>query len=293
MSSKAPHYFHPITIPHHQPKAARAPPATPTPQIPSRKRSYPKSQPQRNRSNRKKQKQKSRGGKKTKDSSKKKKGSTNLTSPNPDGHLNYTPNGFPGQLFVKQRGAALEDAQTIYSIPTPAEGRQQHHVFWCDGATDHDGRCGASVVHKKVHNGDDADANWVFHGYAVKDLRKINPTELFALGEACRSAIQALLDWPSQEGMATEASSDVSTETDEKKVMAVVARRVVGVARRLQDAGVEVRVNWCPGHEHVPGQERADKVAVASRRLMKYSKGHMKCSQDGTVLMVDSSCLDD
>ncbi|KAH8430664.1 uncharacterized protein LDX57_008326 [Aspergillus melleus] len=214
-------------------------------------------------------------------------------SPGPRAH-------FPGILTIESRDTALQNAKEAYSTQFEPS-TYSRHVFWADGSFNENiaGSTGAAVVYST----DDRIDDFVDRAYAVQGLWGIKCLKLFAIGAALRIAVDRI-------------EEDKTTKTHEHRVCVFtdsqdaihcledthserfpstqdLASTVGDIARKLEDLGAKVEINWIPGHKNHVAHKRVDQMAkVGAKYGANFASGRVKNrSAYGVVQVVDTGLL--
>ncbi|KAK1149072.1 hypothetical protein N8T08_007750 [Aspergillus melleus] len=206
---------------------------------------------------------------------------------------------FPGTLTIESRDTALQHAKEAY-LTQFGPSTSSRHVFWADGSFNENtaGSTGAAVVYST----DGRIDNFVDRAYAVQGLWGIKCLELFAIGAALRIAVDRI-----EEDKTTKTHElRVSVFTDSQDAIRCLedphserfpstrdlALTVVDIARKLEDLGAKVEINWIPGHKNHVAHKRVDLMAKAAAKYgVNFTTGRVRARAFGGIQVADTGLL--
>ncbi|KAL9021905.1 MAG: hypothetical protein Q9185_000919 [Variospora sp. 1 TL-2023] len=136
---------------------------------------------------------------------------------------------FAGQIVIQDHLAAITQALSEHCKDGPRRKEPGRHAFYVDAAVSKKHDLTGIGVTFKTHRQNWASP-WTARGYQINKTLKQTEAEMWAVWQAMEMG----------DG---------------------IAQRIGDEARELQKLGVNIQLHWVPGHEKIPGNELADRMA--------------------------------
>lgn len=159
--------------------------------------------------------------------------------------------------------------------PPASPQRNEHLILSTDGSSQgNPGPCGMAVVVSDRHN---PERITVAHGWGHPGPHTNNKVELTAVLSALNYALSryprtaeirtdsqyVCNNLPKFETRARTGNLDITKNAD-------LWRALIRAKQAVEEAGIDLTVSWVKGHAGDLNNERADKIAVKSRKELKY-----------------------
>ncbi|KAI0010666.1 hypothetical protein F4779DRAFT_280119 [Xylariaceae sp. FL0662B] len=226
------------------------------------------------------------------------------TTKEEDEEVERVPNSDIGSVrFVirerrKARDYGIKVAQVDYEVPGPP-----YLVFFADGSYSKGGTtfAGAGVTYRRSQDKCDT---WVELAHGIVGAHNANDAEILAIGVALENALEEVLSFesePVQQGQrrlpaiiilsdSRHCFSSISSLIDKNLPSVKPSNRfvslILGRLRILGELGVQVIFHWVPGHDDVPGNCVADKLAASGSNGARLFSEDLEDNEEYKIFLV-------
>lgn len=175
---------------------------------------------------------------------------------------------FAGQIVIQDHLTAITQALSEHCKDGPRRKEPGRHSFHVDAAVSKKHDLTGIGVTFKTHRQDWASL-WTAKGYQICKTLEQNDAEMWAVWQAMEIVLEKIYT-DSGYIVPSDPCSLAVIYTDSQSALHRIGRcaqgdgiaaRIGNQAKELQELGVNIELHWVPGHEKIPGNELADRMA--------------------------------